>query len=153
MNTFGGAPPFSVATASRRKVNIRAVLLRQTGDELLAPPPAAAEPYERRDRWPRRRAPAWIEPIGRTAQPSGGQTSHGNPHWLRRLGQRAQLVERRADEARDVHLRAADVLRDLPLLHVLVVAHAQDVARAIVEPRGQALDRRARLGAREGGVL
>ena len=65
----------------------------------------------------------------------------------------AQLRDRLADEARDVHLRDADALADLGLGEVLREAQPQDLALALGQHAHQALDGRGVLGDAEARVL
>ena len=58
-----------------------------------------------------------------------------------------QLLQRGAQAARHADLRGADAFGDLGLRQVVLEAQPQDLARAAVEDRGQALDRGARLRA------
>src|ERR1700733_16270353 len=59
--------------------------------------------------------------------------------------QRAKLIERASQEARDLHLRDAHARRDLRLRQVLDETHAQDLALALGNPPEHGADRRIEL--------
>ena len=65
------------------------------------------------------------------------------PRWV--AGLLAQLAERAAQDARDVHLRVADALGDLRLGQVLGEAQPQHLALGVVEDVGAGVDRAAVL--------
>src|SRR4051794_41771008 len=90
-----------------------------------------------RARSARRARRAWPAPGARSAW-AGRRVAGRSLLHLHSGAVGVELLERGADDARDVHLRAADDLGDLGLQQVLLEAQAQDLARAVVEDARQA---------------
>src|SRR5439155_23916578 len=72
----------------------------------------------------------------------------GGPPWLLFVGRDLvpDLLERPPDQARDVHLRDADLLRDLRLRQPLEEAQVEDRPLAVVEDTEAGLEQGAVLG-------